>query len=374
MEEHTFAEVRSLMNQPHIEEAQWDELRPLLHQLRREHPDVYQEEYLPYLRGFSHHFEAHFRAHPLRVPLLGRVDDLLRVYPVVYIQHFEVVRRAKDLYALLDNPQYKAVHSLQLHLNYMKLSGKLLETLARSPNTVNLAQLSMSVDADKRQMNERTSQRLAALLELPRLEELTLLRCAPKSLEAFAASEALAKLRSLSLIDVIDGVDKVLPLLSSPHIQQLRSLSLVNEVSLYFGPPLIHALMESEPLQGLESLSVINKTRYIQRGIDDETLAQFATSGSMPSLRSLYLGGHTIGDAGAVALAQSSTWSSLEILYLKNNRIGPEGVLALARSPHLRSLQECALAENALSAEHVRDLLRHEEIQGALREALMRLV
>ena len=67
-----FGRVRSLMNLERWEESHREELWDLIHAFAPAHPERFLEQWLPYLRGFPHHFEA-----PLHV--FDRLEALERV-------------------------------------------------------------------------------------------------------------------------------------------------------------------------------------------------------------------------------------------------------------------------------------------------------
>jgi uncharacterized protein (TIGR02996 family) len=67
-------------------------------------------------------------------------------------------------------------------------------------------------------------------------------------------------------------------------------------------------------------------------------------------LESLRLGGDSLGNAGATAIANTQRFSSMRELALPRNRISQSGLQALLDSPHLRGLTSLDLSGNPLGA------------------------
>jgi uncharacterized protein (TIGR02996 family) len=215
----------------------------------------------------------------------------------------------------------------------------------------------------------------------------------------------LAALRSLHLFTG-DNPAEVPFLAESPLLGRLESLQwqgmgvgpeLVRAVVSRLGPvrwldlsgsPLGHpaGVVASLPLTSLVRLNLsqcvadageverlaasphLGGVRWLEMGgnsLGDRGAAALA-AGRM-SLEWLELGSCGIGPAGAAALAASPAVAGLRHLSLRNNQLGPEGVLALARSSHLGALHTLHLEYTRAGEEGVRALARSPNLPSLRR-------
>jgi uncharacterized protein (TIGR02996 family) len=86
--------------------------------------------------------------------------------------------------------------------------------------------------------------------------------------------------------------------------------------------------------------------------LDDDGMQALAKA-RCPRLRTLWLSGNAIGNAGALALAGWPSLATLRELLLLYNRIGAEGAQALATSPYVTELTDLTLSANPLGPEGV---------------------
>lgn len=63
-----FARLRALMNIDVLDESQSTELNDLLNLANQSDPVVYQEQWVPYIHGFPHHFHEFFGKQTPSVP------------------------------------------------------------------------------------------------------------------------------------------------------------------------------------------------------------------------------------------------------------------------------------------------------------------
>jgi uncharacterized protein (TIGR02996 family) len=94
------------------------------------------------------------------------------------------------------------------------------------------------------------------------------------------------------------------------------------------------------------ALPQLRALRLMRTGARDAGVRALAGSDLMAGLRSLHLGGNTLGPPTAAALGGPAAAENLRVLDLTDNRLGDKGATTLAESPHLRNLILLDLAEN----------------------------
>ncbi len=157
--------------------------------------------------------------------------------------------------------------------------------------------------------------RVPAIVKLPRLEQIGVLKMSSMGLE-LSDLEAIA---------------------SSPHLKNLTELDFsYNRV----GPDGANALRHSPTLKKLQVLEL----RGCELG--EAGAIHLALSANLGQLQKLNLGNNAVGPRGAATLAASPHLKRLETLLLDDNEIGPAATKNLAISAHLKSLVELNLSRN----------------------------
>jgi uncharacterized protein (TIGR02996 family) len=204
-----------------------------------------------------------------------------------------------------------------------------------------------------------------------------------------AASANLKGLTYLSLHGAgLDGQD-LCTLLASPHLTDLRELSLSsNDINMRV--PGLQALAEWEPLARVTDLHLnrcgvagalgmltasphLGSLRRLQlesNHLQTEDFTALAGCPGLSSLASLVLTYNTVGDSGAAALAGSPHLGGLEALSLMSCGIGPEGIGALAASSGWKRLSHLNISGNAVRSQGARALADGLRLP-ALRELLL---
>jgi uncharacterized protein (TIGR02996 family) len=131
------------------------------------------------------------------------------------------------------------------------------------------------------------------------------------------------------------------PLLASPVLARLRSLSLLN---LSLGPEDALALAEAG-LTRLQSLD-LGWGSYNPNRVGSEGVRALAASASLGGLTQLLLPFNSVGDDGLAALAGSHTLDNLAYLSLQGNSLGDEGLRALAEGEGMAGLAHLELTWN----------------------------
>jgi hypothetical protein len=163
-----------------------------------------------------------------------------------------------------------------------------------------------------------------------------------------AAPRLLERLDSLFVVECPVTEVGLRPLVTSPHLHRLRSLSL-SECECR-GAPGVRPLSESSRLNhltylclgknglgdaGVGTLVFSPNCRPLQSldlsrcGVGDEGVSALAWSPHLSRLRDLYLWDNDIGADGAEALASATTFEGLCTLWLGGNNIGERGRKAL---------------------------------------------
>lgn len=91
-------------------------------------------------------------------------------------------------------------------------------------------------------------------------------------------------------------------------------------------------------------------------GLNARALKQLQQPGRLAGLWALDLGGNSLGDAGARALAEWEGHAGLGELLLYHNGVGPAGAKALAAAPPLAGLRRLSLQGNVVGDEGLRAL------------------
>lgn len=234
-----FGLVRSVLHKPTPELAQDIALlRDALSALMASRPSRYEQEILPYLEDFSHHWTSS------PVTTCGSVEELIawrRLWPDALfglelsgmsVRHHEDGRVSyksvpedqhislEALRSLVDSEHMRHVSHLDLGYNYIRGEG--VEILASSGNLSSLTSLHLPCV-------KMTHTGLEALLgSLPRLKTLNLFfnNLGDPAAHMIAASENLADLTHLDLGDNPINCAGLCAIAQSPHMANLTYLSL----------------------------------------------------------------------------------------------------------------------------------------------------
>lgn len=187
---------------------------------------------------------------------------------------------------------------------------------------------------------------LAALAASPlvcrRLKALSAMECrlSVGTLESFFASPHLLRLQDFRFYNCgIEGLPGIRPLVDSPNLGALTSLSLTMNP---LGDEAVQALAASPNCSRLTYLDLMGC------GFGNAGAVALGRSPHLACSRHLTLAHNEIGNAGAAALANSPYLAGLEYLALDNNRIRDGGAEALATSPYLGRLESLILWDNEI--------------------------
>ena len=182
---------------------------------------------------------------------------------------------------------------------------------------------------------------------------------------AFGRSRSFAGLRTLRLQNAEVGDAGVKALCDSPHLNELRSLTVSNDsLSIHSA----RAFVEGTGLPALTDLDIggtnrigpdgtlilvsnprtgrLRKLNLWSNGIADYGVEAICNQKHMRNLTHLDVSGNLLTNRTAVAIAAAEHLKTLEELNLRTNNIGREGAIALADSPHLANLRRLDLAGN----------------------------
>lgn len=169
-------------------------------------------------------------------------------------------------------------------------------------------------------------------------------RVAPErwvDVSAESIDPSLALANTLKLRPCLEAPDEAFThaLLCSPHLAQLRALSLCG------------ALLD-DAIAALAASSHLVNLIYLDLSYNDigaAGAAALAASPSLANLEELDLSDNAIGDAGAAALAASPHLNKLTSLWLRHCGITDAGVVALAASPYFSQLRQLDMDHNKLN-------------------------
>jgi hypothetical protein len=160
----------------------------------------------------------------------------------------------------------------------------------------------------------------------------------PYGCQEFANASSWGDLRELGLYYYELPGEQLSQLLSSPHLQQLRRLTLFG--SMLQAPDLAR-IASCASLAGLRTLDL--SANFPLGSAAAEHLRAFVHLKDLTDLKLIWT---QIGDAGAEAIAQGPHFEKLRQLEVANNFITARGIKLLAESPHLRQLVRLRLFEN----------------------------
>lgn len=298
--EEEFAELRALMNAPWEEGARatlwWLAMRASQHA-----PQVYRDQWVPYMEGFPHAFDA-----PLR----------------------EVTTHAElaEAHALLP----MATFSLRVSHDTRDVS---MEALFGSPHAAALGALEWRADLGAQ------GARLLAGARMPRLRSLRLTYCdvGADGAAFLARAPWLPGLGSLRIWGNHLGDEGLGALLQGLVVSSLTELGLGwNQL----GVESAHTLTAWPGLSGLERLA-LDRNKLGDAGVR-------ILCSALEGMTFLDLGDNGLTAEGARTIAEASGLSSLETLDLWGNDIGVDGAKALASSPHFGRLTKLVVDRDVI--------------------------
>ena len=210
----------------------------------------------------------------------------------------------------------------------------------------------------------------------PWLAELTTLRLDDGALgdegaRAFGRSPHLQNLRALSLSFgmTADGVAALV----GENTRQVRDLRLARNrigargVARLAGAPRLEALhlgrnaLDDEALDALPAWPRLARLDLDCNAFTGAGLERLCASGRLAGVRELNLSNNRIGRRGCDALARAPDLASLEVLFLHGCDLEDDDVRELLAAPWLRRLKNLALSENRLSMVSVERLAQSAE-------------
>lgn len=129
-----FSEIRSLMHLPMLNVAQRHSLWETLLRIAHTHPEVYASEWVPYLRGFPHHWiKPLFHTANVRAHHLSQIESWCALAPFAHF-HLDISSRAssQDLWALFHSTSFTQVNTLTLH--HIPLPNPMMHGVHSRPN------------------------------------------------------------------------------------------------------------------------------------------------------------------------------------------------------------------------------------------------
>lgn len=193
--------------------------------------------------------------------------------------------------------------------------------------------LSTFIDGDR--LILRAARDLAGSEHYAWVSELCFNRIGGGQLQKFADSPLLESLASIRMEGCRVTRSALDDLVSSPRAARLRALDLARV-------PCPNTLGTSPPLSGLREL------RLRRTGIDDLQFAVLCDSPHLNELRSLSVTNGRLGVAAARAFARRTGLPALVELDLSHNWIRGEAAVALANAPNLGNLRRLVLTGNKI--------------------------
>ena len=212
---HTFAELRSLMNMPALDEARRQHLFDLLLLGNETHRELYRSTWLPYIQSFPHHFEQ-----PLTS--VHSVKELEHTADLIPCARFElhVPDKAQEFSTLERSPALHTLSSLVLKTP----SDALIQSLLDSTKLNHITALTL---CRTNNLNTRHFQRLMQSPLLKNLTKLNLdLASISKHIQTLAQSRHMSSITHLSLASNAIEDHEVYHLAQSPYLKNLTYLSL----------------------------------------------------------------------------------------------------------------------------------------------------
>lgn len=142
-------------------------------------------------------------------------------------------------------------------------------------------------------------------------------------------------------------------LLQSPHLSQLRHLSLSN---MQLQDKSLRHVMAQTACRCLETLDVANNL------LGRDTVIYLSDYGWAQQLRALNLSSNPMGDVGVRALSRTGRWRRLDTLELSDIRMGAAGMSQLATAPILEQLHTLVLDHNAMYYDGVGALAQSDRL------------
>lgn len=364
MANNDFGELRQLLNQPKLDRKSfWS----LVETKANESPEVYFDQWLPYIQSFPHHFEGIYE-HCLSMTLVERYARILPHLALGLSINAYSALGSKGTQALAKNPLLAHVRSLYLEHNRIGVHG--LKALMQSPYIKQLERLSLSENA----IQDRGAREIANSTQFGALNALELNdnKLTGEGLVALAQSDGMASLVSLAFSwNTLD----VPSLESFVDVQGFPSLKTLELYESQITDEVLACLSQSAYLRGVTSLDLgdnaISQMEMLVHGdaladlemltmqtnsLDDDGFIAWCDAAKMSKLRVLDVSDNRIGDASLETLAHSPAGSTLEILHCNFTDVSDDGVRALASATMLARLQHVFLDETELAPETVEAL------------------
>lgn len=211
---------------------------------------------------------------------------------------------------------------------------------------------------------------VVALTASPHIQQLKSLslhsrEVGPTSATAIAQAATLSGLTKLVLSHCWIETAGVLSLTQSPHLHQLHTLELE---SCDIGSTGVVAIARAKTLSKLATLNLA------RNGVKALEASQLVQSPHMKNLEHLDLSVNHIEDHGAEAIARSPYMSKLTMLGLAQNNIGAAGARALAQSPHLSNLTSLDLGHNPIADEGAQALAQSPYLNDKIKRYWQRYI
>lgn len=337
MANNDFGELRQLLNQPKLDRKSfWS----LVETKANESPEVYFDQWLPYIQSFPHHFEGIYE-YCLSMTLIERY---VRVLPHLFFgfasNHLSALGSG-GTQVLANNPVLAHVKALDLTRNHIGTRG--LKALMNSVyiEQIEWMRLSKNAISDRGVGDIATSTHLAVLQHLM----LDGNQCTEVGLVELAQSEQLTMLKTLSFAQNTLGIEY---LEASTDTRGFPSLSFLNLSCCGISDDILACLSQSEFMRGVAELELTDNA--ISR------LDQLSQGDTLSDLAMLNMARCRLDDAGFIAWCDSSWTGKLETLSVSENALGDASLQKLAHCPAGMFLKSLDFGYTNISDEGVKSL------------------
>lgn len=340
---HDFAELRSAL---HAQSLDRERLLTLIRAAHQHDAAMYEEVWLPYMRGFAHHFQGAF-AH-----LSNREEFELfaRLLPFCQFGY-----HATDDASLSQLPAelVERIHTYTHH-GSVKASLRFL----RSPHLVNLSELTL---------HGLKPGQLTRLLErdsLAGLKKVTIAR-------AWINAEVMQSLLTASFEPSIEAIDFEAVYFGAGQFERfLDSALAINLTALGMSQVdlqgRVASFTQSEPLHYLEHL------RLCHNGLLSDEFAPLWEPGSLQSLRTLSILDNDLEDGAIQGLVNSQIFEQIQTVRLDTNHLTSVGFQPLVLAGIEAGIEQISARANAIEEDGARFLagiedfkaLRHIDLSG----------